>query len=500
MTNKSYLHNSIIYNIYYPSNHRDNHDDMLADIQSFISYWTRDYIWHDQEFTLQKSKVVDCKDFMCLCGQTVFGDSVDDEWFIVFLLFQLSLHFQDIIITTCDDDGEFLLIECAQVLPKWIQQSSDNDMMYRVYIFQGRLHIIPKHIIQNITMTQGLILLSSNMISDTIASEDMQKAIKNRLSLYENIEINHYHRAVCIIPKHISKLLNSNPCWISLISKSLVDAMTCLEMAPFEHNKTTDRLVENSYNMNPSHTKALIKFTKLQFSQIYLMIYGSNKPKDMKDMAYQLGLKVFLGYECLKQSLLQGESFHNQKYSYQTMKVYEQENDDTEQQVDIENGDSLEWLYEMIQGNHGDYYTDNLENITKNFEEFSKKVSGYQGIETDDTSSYDSNEELEILDVIRNDPDLLMKIVEKSEDFGLEYKDIILKLQSLKTQDDASDTEEECWSTDDNDNIEEYFKTMDQEINTLFSQYSTKKRNRDNIDPKSQIFVVDSDDSAFQTD
>lgn len=55
-----------------------------------------------------------------LRGRTSYGDSVEDEWLIVFILRELSLKFSDAWIRIVDTDGEFLLIEAANVLPPWL--------------------------------------------------------------------------------------------------------------------------------------------------------------------------------------------------------------------------------------------------------------------------------------------------------------------------------------------------------------------------------------------
>lgn len=55
-----------------------------------------------------------------LRGQTSYGDSVEDEWLIVYLLVELSKKFPNVWIRIIDTDGEFLLIEAANVLPRWM--------------------------------------------------------------------------------------------------------------------------------------------------------------------------------------------------------------------------------------------------------------------------------------------------------------------------------------------------------------------------------------------
>jgi SGT1 protein len=62
-----------------------------------------------------------------LHGRTSYGDSVDDEWLIVFILRELSKQFPKLWIKVVDTDGEFLLIEAANALPRWLNpEIADN--------------------------------------------------------------------------------------------------------------------------------------------------------------------------------------------------------------------------------------------------------------------------------------------------------------------------------------------------------------------------------------
>lgn len=62
-----------------------------------------------------------------LWGLVSYGDSVEDEWFIVSLLWKLTETFPSLIIHVWDDDGEFLLIESAYALPKWITPETSTN-------------------------------------------------------------------------------------------------------------------------------------------------------------------------------------------------------------------------------------------------------------------------------------------------------------------------------------------------------------------------------------
>jgi len=55
-----------------------------------------------------------------LRGSTKFGDSIEDEWLIVYILHQLSREHPEVWIRAVDTDGQFLLIEAANHVPAWL--------------------------------------------------------------------------------------------------------------------------------------------------------------------------------------------------------------------------------------------------------------------------------------------------------------------------------------------------------------------------------------------
>lgn len=64
---------------------------------------------------------------MHLRGRSNYGDSVEDEWLIVFILKELTKRFPELWVKVVDTDGEFLLIEAANALPLWLNpEIADN--------------------------------------------------------------------------------------------------------------------------------------------------------------------------------------------------------------------------------------------------------------------------------------------------------------------------------------------------------------------------------------
>lgn len=62
-----------------------------------------------------------------LGGVTEFGDNVEDEWFIVYLLKEITRTFSDVAVVVYDNDGQFILIEAAEHLPKWLDPDSSEN-------------------------------------------------------------------------------------------------------------------------------------------------------------------------------------------------------------------------------------------------------------------------------------------------------------------------------------------------------------------------------------
>ena len=103
------------------------------------------YIWQREAFTLQKvrhdgnvkvlTKVLRQianlgSGIAYLYGKTAFGDSIEDEWVIVYILRELSLQHEETWIKVVDTDGELLLIEAAHVLPRWLTpENADNRVL-----------------------------------------------------------------------------------------------------------------------------------------------------------------------------------------------------------------------------------------------------------------------------------------------------------------------------------------------------------------------------------
>ncbi|PVD38810.1 hypothetical protein C0Q70_01433 [Pomacea canaliculata] len=155
-----------------------------------------------------------------LYGRTNFGDNIDDEWFIVYLLFELSKYFPDLVIKVNDNDGEFLLIEAADVLPKWLTPETAES---RVYIFGGNLHVIP--IPQTPTeVTQFPLFTPSveealdiiyNSSLNTVAPQVVQTTLRRRIDHFPAKIKENTHYTNVYVPVSVAALLKEYPCLVS---------------------------------------------------------------------------------------------------------------------------------------------------------------------------------------------------------------------------------------------------------------------------------------------
>ncbi|KAI9699848.1 MAG: hypothetical protein M1820_007023 [Bogoriella megaspora] len=171
----------------------------------------RDYIWQKEAFDLvlhhDEGK-------WALLGTTNFGDSVADEWVIVWMLQQLSKQFEDAWIRVFDTDGEFLLIEGANALPRWLNPEIAEN---RVWMNKGQLILIPVEDPQNphsLSLTESFSLILSPSFR-LIRSRSLEAEAFQRLQKYPEEIQSSLHNTLITIPRKVAWLLHHHPSYIS---------------------------------------------------------------------------------------------------------------------------------------------------------------------------------------------------------------------------------------------------------------------------------------------
>nr|XP_045581535.1 protein ecdysoneless homolog [Procambarus clarkii] len=77
-------------------------EELAAKVLAHVAQYTHQYIWNNQSFTLKVRKQAPCDGTSGVLGPhlggvTVVGDLLEDEWFIVFLLLNLTRDFSGLV-------------------------------------------------------------------------------------------------------------------------------------------------------------------------------------------------------------------------------------------------------------------------------------------------------------------------------------------------------------------------------------------------------------------
>ncbi|KAM7295887.1 protein ecdysoneless homolog [Ixodes scapularis] len=258
------------------------------------------YIWQDEPFNLG---VVEAqRDGMPphLEGITYFGDNVEDEWFVVYLLQQLTKEDQDLVVKVEDSDGEFLLIEAADHLPKWLNPETSEN---RVYLYRGILHIIPKDgdaksldQASAPTVMEAVATLWSPAAS-TRAAPAVQRALSKRVEDLPEKHRQSLHRAHCFLPATAVAVLRRDPQILGPAVGAFVarDPLDLKALRAMRHFPPETRVM------------AEVLFTRCLYAQLRQQRFAPDRrvgwnlpPTHSPDfVAHDLGLKLACGLEIL---------------------------------------------------------------------------------------------------------------------------------------------------------------------------------------------------------
>ncbi|KAK8053437.1 SGT1-domain-containing protein [Apiospora saccharicola] len=165
---------------------------------------TKDYIWQRDALNLE---VQTDHGLVYLHGSSYFGDTIEDEWLIVYLLRELSKTTNDLWIRVFDSDGEFLLVEAANVLPSWLSPEIDTN---RVWINQGSLHLIP---LQDKADKRPLDL--NQAVEHIRGGRRISPEALYRLEKYPRQIQNAMHHSLTTIPRKLAYILHEKPAAIA---------------------------------------------------------------------------------------------------------------------------------------------------------------------------------------------------------------------------------------------------------------------------------------------
>jgi hypothetical protein len=267
--------------------------EFVATLCPFLS----SFVWQREAFDL---RVVDG----VICGSTAFGDNLCDEWFIVFLLVEISRTFPDSVIEVHDNDGELLLIEAAMALPEWVDpDTSDN----RVFLFRGEVQLLgmPEEdqaeqpfAPLSVTRDEAVALVGKYGPSGvTRASDTVQACIMAKLSdMPQRALVENYHWCKLLVPREIAILLQRLPQLVaagveSFYYREMEDDRKLRDLARFD---------------TKSSVMVRVRFSRYLYAQLLQQTFPVPSPRfslppenDPTRKASELGMKLTCGFELM---------------------------------------------------------------------------------------------------------------------------------------------------------------------------------------------------------
>ncbi|PKY05956.1 SGT1-domain-containing protein [Aspergillus campestris IBT 28561] len=261
----------------------------------------KDYIWQRDGFHLEISKE---DGTTALRGRTNYGDSIEDEWVVVYMLRELSLKHKDIWVRVVDSDGQFLLVEAAGALPEWLEPDvADN----RVWINQGQLVIIKPAKEKKGKVTEKLSLAEARKViteepGRLMRSTMIQEEAFYRLRNYPQQINENLHSALITLPRKVAFLLHQKPGYISAAVETFY-LRDPIALRPLR-SKGTDALLFKPEDF----VTVSVRFTRVGYAQLKSQDFPAPKtwldqlPAKEQEKEHdraEIGMKLSCGFEML---------------------------------------------------------------------------------------------------------------------------------------------------------------------------------------------------------
>jgi len=480
-------------------------NDVKEECLSFVKSETKGMIWNDQSFNLSLIKEGNVE---FLYGQTRFGDSSDDEWLIVYLLKEISIKLNSLVIEVKDSDGQFLLIEAAEHIPKWLNPNTSPN---RVFILNGSIIIIPCSKAENVSasykinLEEALNFLKCNP-EKALIIDSLQRCISHKIKSFPQKIFDNIFLANVYLPESAIHFLDKYPeiisqvvqtaCSLDLIDMSLkrktkfsLPGQLCwtqIKMTRHHYASLFHKVMQKfkTFNLNDEELGLHIS----EMIQLGFEVLCSRQIKDSGNISN----KKFKGYlESLKtKGYFQNEMEGSKKYQqlYEKAKVSFQDLQDKVDHLDkqinhkmleffnkwpesssnisllikkersklpsqssdkfleISDSDLDEMLKDMNEG-FRKLNRNKEKRLDENFPDFAQQINGF----VKSTSDYEGVEVSNNTEAINLDPDLFMSSLKKYMD-GIE-SDCSDDFLSDETEDEEDD-----------DEMREYYKAMKKEL------------------------------------
>ncbi|KAL6859400.1 hypothetical protein ACP4OV_017659 [Aristida adscensionis] len=284
---------------------RSLHLSLLSHLAPFLS----SHLFHRDPFTL--SVPPDPTSLCALCaspslphlhGALRFGDSLPDEWLAVSLLFELTRAFPDLAARAWDCDGEFLLIEAAFALPRWLDPDTAPN---RVFIFRGELHILPPSLFPETPSLEAALATVYDDSIDTRGPDAVQAAIQRRITGLPERAAENLHTTNVIVPAPVAKVLKEEPCLISRAVEGFYDR----DIDTMKHAARMETFLKGTGGEGVEMVRTSVRMTRAMYAQLVQQNFQAPRGYPMprreegpeKWMEAELGMKIACGFEMMYQ-------------------------------------------------------------------------------------------------------------------------------------------------------------------------------------------------------
>jgi len=299
----------VAYHIY-PLDGVTNMESLMPEIQKHVFEMTQSYIFNGDLFSLASNGLE-------LFGRMKTYGSILDEWCIVYALMGVTELFQTIAVRIYDCDGEFLLIEGADGLPRWITPDITTD---RVFVVNGHVHVPhPDQVDGSATINECLSFLARNLESCRLPACSQAAIRKRYIRQFPEPAIRESkHRSSCMVGSRYRKIIRHFPRVVPLA----VHALACAPRGTELRSKIGLKL-DNSETVSTS-----ICFTRFSFAQLLnqhilvpdavvqnypaeiaekLLAAKTSIPENNKMKSYILGIRLMIGIDLLYMGPLHDE-------------------------------------------------------------------------------------------------------------------------------------------------------------------------------------------------
>ncbi|XP_063993012.1 protein ecdysoneless [Diachasmimorpha longicaudata] len=207
-------------------------NEEIIKFNQIIEPYTKNYMWHYDSLVFHprtktsqilesviqgEPRPTDTSLIPHIVARLRYDEDIGDEWFTVFLIFNLTESLEGLIARLVDSDGEFLLIEAADHLPHWAEPETCQD---RVYVANGAVHVMRDDKLMVLERLRSL----ARGPDKYLLSEAAQMAIRKRIIVYPDEANRRRHKARAFLPEKAASILAQEPGLIAFAIRTIVQS------------------------------------------------------------------------------------------------------------------------------------------------------------------------------------------------------------------------------------------------------------------------------------